>query len=84
MLQLRCAVQRRELAQEFKSIEVRLQSVDRGVAFARGALLHPAGLVGGLIGLVVIWRTKGFRLLGRGLLLAAAARRVLRIARRLY
>jgi len=86
MLRLRCAVQRRAVAQEVWAIESRLQSVDRVVALARSAVLHPAVIAAGAVALVLIGRARGagaLRLISQGWLLVAAARRVLRLAKKL-
>jgi hypothetical protein len=81
MLQLRCAVQRREIAREVGSVEARLRSVDRVAGIVRNVALHPAAIVAGIVGLVLVGRATGFRVIGRGLLLASAGRRLWRIAR---
>jgi hypothetical protein len=80
-LQLRCAVQRREIAREVSAVEARLRAVDRVAAVARRVALHPAALLAGVVALVVIARSSGFRRIGRGLLLATAGRRLWRLAR---
>jgi hypothetical protein len=85
-LQLRCAVQRRAIAGEVSALETRLQSIDRIVRLARGTLLHPAAVAAGVIALIVIGRARGagaMRLVSRGLLLIAAARRVMRLVKKL-
>ncbi len=85
-LRLRCAVQRRAVADGVQAVESRLQSVDRIVTLARGVVLHPAVIAVGVVALVLIGRARGagaLRLISRGLLLVAAARRVLRLAKRL-
>ena len=79
-LRLRCAAQRRALASEVHSIEARLQSIDRVAAIARNALLHPVVIVAGVIALLAVGRTRMFHLLGRTLVLGAAARRLMRVA----
>ena len=69
-----------------QAVESRLQSVDRIVTMARGVVLHPAVIAVGVVALVLIGRARGagaLRLISRGLLLVAAARRVLRVAKRL-
>jgi hypothetical protein len=85
-LRLRCAVQRRAVADGVQAVESRLQSVDRIVTMARGVVLHPAVIAVGVVGLALIGRARGagaLRLISRGMLLVAAARRVLRLAKRL-
>jgi hypothetical protein len=85
-LRLRCAVQRRAVASEVRAVETRLQSVDRAVLLVRGTVLHPVALAAGIGALIVIGRARGagvLRLISRGLLLVAAARRVLRVVKKL-
>ena len=80
-LQLRCAAQRRAFAREVRGLETRVASMDRVASIARSTLLHPAVLVGGVAGLLMLGRARVFRLIGRGLVLATAARRLFRIVR---
>jgi hypothetical protein len=75
-LRLRCAAQRAELGGQVDRIESRLQMVDRVVTSARGFLLRPAVIAGTAILLVLIGRDRTFRVLGRGLLIVATARRL--------
>jgi hypothetical protein len=85
-LRLRCAVQRRAVASDVRAVENRLESVDRAVIFARGTVLHPAVVATGVVALLVVARTRGagtLRLISRGLLLVAAARRLLRLVKKL-
>jgi len=77
-LQLRCAVQRRMLAAELRSVESRFDTVDRVASVARNALHNPAVIAGGIIGLLMLGRVGGFRLLGRAFLLMSAGRRLVR------
>jgi hypothetical protein len=80
-LQLRCAVQRREIAREVNAVEARLYTVDRVAAVTRRLALHPAAVIAGVVALLLIGRATGFGKIGRGLLLASAGRRLWRIAR---
>jgi hypothetical protein len=80
-LQLRCAAQRRAVARDVQGIEARLHSVDRAAEIARDVLLHPMVIVASVVVLLAVGRTRMFHLLGRGLVLATAARRLLRLAR---
>ncbi|HEY4645979.1 MAG TPA: YqjK family protein [Steroidobacteraceae bacterium] len=80
-LRLRCAVQRSEMARQVSGIEARLQSVDRVAMTARGFLLRPTVIAGGAVLLILLGRTRTFRVLGRGLVLLSAARRLARIMR---
>jgi len=79
-------VQRRAVADEVRGVETRLQSVDRVVTLARSTVLHPVAVTAGVLALIVIGRARGagaLRLISRGLLLAAAARRLLRLVKKL-
>ena len=80
-LQQRCAAQRASIAREVASIEGRFARIDRLVSVARDALLHPAVIVGGIVALLTIRRSKGVRLIGRVYLLTRAVRRLLQTAR---
>jgi hypothetical protein len=82
-LQSRCAAQRAAIAYEVASIENRFGAVDRGVAFVRTTLLHPATLIVGTLALLFVGRLRGLGLLGRVLLLTTAARRLVATTRRL-
>lgn len=76
-LQLRCAVQRRAIAAELRSVETRFDSVDRAATVARNVLRNPAVIAGGIVALLMLGRVGGFRLLGRAFLLMSAGRRLL-------
>src|SRR5262245_40205355 len=78
-LRLHCAAQRNAIAREVASVETRLATVDRVAAITRRIVTHPAVVVGGLLLMVSLGRARSFQLLGRGLLLANAARRLLRL-----
>jgi hypothetical protein len=80
-LQQRCAAQRASIAREVANIEGRFARIDRLVSVARDALLHPAVIVGGIVALLTIRRSKGVRLIGRVYLLTRAVRRLLQTAR---
>ncbi|HEY8521380.1 MAG TPA: hypothetical protein VIN61_14980 [Gammaproteobacteria bacterium] len=75
-LELRCAAQRRALAREVRGIEARLELYDRGLAIARTVVRHPAGIAAVAVALWALGRAGGARVAVRGLLLAAAARRL--------
>jgi hypothetical protein len=84
-LRLRCAVQRRAIADEAAAVESRLESVDRAVTWLRGTVLHPVAVATGVGLLIAIGRMRGaglLRVMSRGLLLASAARRVLRLVKK--
>jgi hypothetical protein len=80
-LQQRCAAQRREIAREVASIEARFAGVDRVAGLASKVLLHPLVITGGVVGLLLIGRQRGMRLVGRLFLLTTAARRLLQTVR---
>ena len=83
-LQQRCAAQRASLARELASIEARFERADRIAGFARTTLLHPAVIVGGVVALLAIGRSRGMRLVGRLYLLSTAARRLVQTIRVLH
>jgi hypothetical protein len=78
-LRLHCAAQRNAIAREVTGLETRLATVDRVAVATRRVLTHPAAIGGGLLVLILLGRARTFRLLGQGLLLANAARRLLRL-----
>jgi hypothetical protein len=78
-LRLHCAVQRREIGRQLDGIEARFHSIDRVVRATRGFLLRPSVIAGGVVLLVLLGRVRTFRVLGRGLLLLATARRFARV-----
>jgi hypothetical protein len=80
-LLLRSAAQRRAFAAEVHGVQARLRTVDRATAVARGALLHPAMIFGGLVTLLVLGRTRTLHAIGRGLVLLTTGGRLFRIAR---
>lgn len=81
-LQRRCGEQRAAFAREVAAIEGRFRSADRAADLAR-RLLSPAVVVAVVATLLVAGRVKGLRILGRALLLAAAARRLLQTTKTL-
>ena len=81
-LQQRCAEQRAGFAREVAAIEARFRSADRVAELAR-KLLNPAVVVAAVATLLVAGRVKGLRVIGRALLFAAAARRLLQAAKAL-
>ncbi len=80
-LQARCAAQRASIAREVASIEVRFERVDRFARVVRTTLLHPIVIVGSIVALLTIGRSKGMRLVGRLYLLSTAARRLVQTIR---
>jgi hypothetical protein len=81
LLQKRCAAQRASIAHEVARIEGRFARVDRMVSVARETLLHPVVVVGGIVVLLTIRRSRGMRLIGRVYLLTRAVRRLVQTAR---
>ena len=82
-LQGRCAAQRAAISYEVASIENRFVAVDRSVAFVRSTLLNPVVLVAAAATLLFVGRLRGLGVVGRVLLLATTARRLIATARRL-
>jgi hypothetical protein len=82
-LQLRCEAQRALVAGEVAAIEERFETVDRGVRLARKTLLNPGVILGGIVVLLTFARVRGLRLIGRAVLLGAAARRLVNTVKRL-
>lgn len=80
-LQARCAAQRAGIAREVASIEARFERVDRVARVARTTLLHPIVIVGSVVALLTVGRSKGMRLVGRLYLLSTAARRLVHAIR---
>jgi hypothetical protein len=78
-LRWQCAVQRREIARQVGGIEAKFHSIDGVVRATRRFLLRPAVLSGGVVLLVLLGRVRTLRVLGRGLLLLATARRFARV-----
>lgn len=81
LLRARCSAQRASIAGEVANIEARFARIDRAVSVARGMLLHPAVIVGGIVALLTIRRSRGMRLIGRVYLLTRAVRRLLQTAK---
>jgi hypothetical protein len=80
-LQQRCAAQRALIAGEVAAIEARFARVDRVAGAVRAVLLHPVVIVGGVVALLTIGRSRGMRLVGRLYLLSTAVRRLLHTVR---
>jgi|SRR5688572_16646925 len=80
-LQARCAAQRASIAQEIASIEARFARVDRIARIARTTLLHPVVIVGSVVALFTIGRSRGMRLVGRLFVLSTAVRRLMQTIR---
>lgn len=80
-LQARCAAQRAGVASEVASIEARFERIDRLARVARTTLLHPIVIVGGIVALLTIGRSRGMRVVGRLYLLSTAVRRLVQTIR---
>lgn len=80
-LRQRCEAQRASIAQEIASIQGRFDRVDRIARAARATLLHPAVIVGGIVALFTIGRSRGLRLIGRVYVLTTAVRRLVQTVR---
>jgi len=80
-LQERCAAERASIAHELASIEARFERVDNIARVARTTLLHPLVIVGGVVALFTIGRSRGMRLVGRLYVLSTAVRRLVQTVR---
>ena len=78
-LRLRCAAQRNAIASEVGAVLSRLESVDRFVAAGRRALRQPVVIGAAVLVLILLGRARSFRLLGHGLLLMSAVRKLMRL-----
>jgi hypothetical protein len=81
LLQERCAAERASIAQELASIEARFERVDSIARVARTTLLHPVVVVGAVVALFTIGRSRGMRLVGRLYVLGTAVRRLVQTVR---
>lgn len=81
-LERRCEEQRASFAREVAAIEDRFRSTDRVAGLVR-SVLSPAVVVAAVATLLVAGRVRGLRILGRAVLFAVTARRLLRAARSL-
>lgn len=81
MLRARCVAQRAMIAREVAGLEARFARVDRIARVARTTLLHPIVIVGGVVALLTIGRSRGMRLIGRLYLLSTAVRRLVQTIR---
>ena len=80
-LQARCAAQRASIANEVASMEARFARVDRIARVARTTLLHPVVIVGGVVALLTIGKSRGVRLVGHLYVLSTAVRRLVQTIR---
>ena len=80
-LQERCAAQRASIAEEIASIEARFERVDRIARVARTTLLHPVVIVGAVVALFTIGRSRGLRVVGRLYVLSTAVRQLIQAIR---
>lgn len=81
LLRQRCSAQRASIGREVANIEGRFARIDRAVTVARGMLLHPVVIVGGIVALLTLRRSRGMRFIGRVYLLTRAVRRLVQTAR---
>jgi hypothetical protein len=81
LLQERCAAERASMAHELASIEARFERVDSIARVARTTLLHPVVIVGAVVALLTIGRSRGMRLVGRLYVLSTAVRRLVQTVR---
>lgn len=80
-LELRSAVQRRQLGELVEAIDSRIRGVDHGLTSVRRFLQRPAVIAGGAALTLVIGPRRVLRLAGQSVLFFAAARRLLRLIR---
>jgi hypothetical protein len=81
LLQERCAAERAIIAQELASIEARFARVDNIARVARTTVLHPVVILGAVVALFTVGRSRGMRLVGRLYVLTTAARRLVQTVR---
>jgi len=81
LLRERCSAQRASIGREIANIEGRFARIDHAFSVARGVLLHPAVIAGGIVALLTIRRSRGMRFVGRLYLLTSAVRRLVQTAR---
>ena len=82
-LQLRSAAQRGAIAAEIDRAKARLATVDRVAVLVRAFALNPIVVAAGAAVLITVGRGRALQLVGRVLLLATTARRLLRAVRML-
>jgi len=75
-LQLRCALQRQEVAFLTGAIESKLGNVDRVLDIAGGVVRNPVAVVAGIAGMVMLKPWRLMRWAGQGWLLFNLARKV--------
>jgi hypothetical protein len=81
LLQQRCSAERAILAQELASIEARFERVDNIARVARTTVLHPVVILGAVVALLTVGRSRGMRLVGRLYVLSTAVRRLVQTVR---
>jgi hypothetical protein len=77
-LRARCEQQRQQLAQQFATIEIRLQTADKLVSVFGGAIKRPEVWLSGLVALWTIKRTGVWSLLSRGWMVWTTARSIIK------
>ncbi len=80
-LQQRCALQRASIAAEVANLEARFGRIDRIAGLARSTLRNPVVVVGGIVALLTVGRSRGMRIIGRLYVLSTAVRRLLNTVR---
>ena len=80
-LRQRCVAQRAMIAEEIASIEARFERLDRIARVARTTLLNPVVIVGAVVALFTIGRSRGMRVVGRLWVLSTAVRRLVQTIR---
>lgn len=75
LLRLHCEAQRQQLASQFAEVERKLQNADAMIGSARRLLAKPVTIIGGVALLFAVRRLGFSKVLSRGLMLFATARR---------
>lgn len=80
-LRARCTIQRTQLAATTRHIQARLGGIDRGIDALRRYAARPLVIVGGVALLALIGPRRVAGWVGRGAVLLATGKRVLRLLR---
>jgi YqjK-like protein len=81
LLELKSAMQRRQLGLAVESIDARIRPVEQVFGRARTLVQRPAVIAGGAVLALLIGPRRLLRIAGHGVLAVAAARRLLRFVR---
>jgi hypothetical protein len=81
-LQLQCALERDLFAADVATIHRQLGGIDRVVGATRSFVRRPGVILAGLVALAIVGPARIVRLASRGLVLIAAARRVVALVKR--